>query len=168
MYRQSFATPLLTRVSGTLCAIDPESGAKLWAIPFRDRVERVAQVGTHLFLVCGRARDGRPSRVMVVDTVTGKLLVSVDAGIYVNTIAVRDEKIFLGGTGGVVAMGVDGRVLWRVTTEGISEHSSLAHAGDLVARDSQRNELWRASDVPFGDTGWLIVGDVVVQPDLEG
>lgn len=153
--------PLIWTLSQGVIAVDPESGAKLWDLQMESTPQRVFMFEEALFITSG-------GTVQVLDLHTGQEIETKELGFGVSAILIEEDHVFLAGGHGMACMGPGRRILWSVTTE--REKGSGLFAGtesSLVCRDDQGAEVWRTEPGKYLANGGLMLGDAVVQPDLD-
>ena len=168
-YRNSpSAAPLITCLGGYLVALDAESGAELWSHALDRSPGRVVQAGDTLFLATRGPDMREASRLLIFDARTGALRSETDLGFEVTTAIAHANRVYFGGTGGVVALAAEGAILFRRMREVRVKSAWNGDQHDIVHYDGRGTELGRKKAT--GGTnfdGMLVLGDLTSQPDFD-
>lgn len=160
------SVPLLTTVGGSLLALDPISGARLWALPLQTGIGRVVVLGGMVLAATRGPSLGDPASILVIELASGEELRSIEAEFEVTAALARGDRAYFAGPRGLLCVTSDGRPAWRALVE-ITERAWSGDLHSLVARDPAGRELWRQDGATTGAGALLAIGELVAQVDID-
>jgi outer membrane protein assembly factor BamB len=159
--------PLVTSVGGLLLVLDPETGGLLWSAKLEQTIGRVL-VGAELIFLATRESANDESYVWMFDLATGAQRGGFAAGFAVEAALRKDDRVFLSGRRGCMALSSAGQILWRIASEVTRKDAWNGDERELVCQNASGRELWRTKQASWGQPSLIALGDVVAQADFEG
>ena len=171
-YREpTSSVPLITFLGGSLLALDPERGTKLWERPMGElRPARVVVAGRTVFMATSGEYLRDRSCVFTFDLDSGADRGRVDARFEIRTAMVVGDRVYFGGVRGLLALRADGAVLFHAVPEVTSKSSWTGDTFDVVMKGATAHESWRlpaAANAWSPGEGLLVYGDHAAQPDFD-
>jgi outer membrane protein assembly factor BamB len=153
--------PLIWALCRRVIAIDPNSGAKLWEHKLERHLHRTFLFEEALFVTYEKT-------LLALDLYTGEPIETIELAFEISAVLAEEERVFLAGGHGMACMGAGKRILWSVGTETEGEAGFFTSGPrSMICRDAKGNEMWRSDpDLYYANSG-LLLGDRVVQRDLE-
>jgi hypothetical protein len=155
--------PLLLLQLPYVRALDPRSGRLLWETLVGEGEDSESAPGRFfmtaygLFVMAG-------ARIWLVDLATGRISGGIELPFTPDTAVFDGECFYIANVPEAAAVGVDGRVRWKMGIE------SGMWSGKLVCRDANNQVLWdRKSTMPMTSAAaGIALGSLVSQPDDKG
>lgn len=123
-----------------------------------------------MVFVALRAQGVDTSQVLLFDLHTGAPRGSFDAGFGILTALVSVDRVYFGGSRGLLALRADGTLLFRAATEQVREGTwNRLATFDLVTKDASGRETSRISEIgsPSHADGLFVIGSSAAQPDWD-
>ena len=154
--------PLLLLQLPYIRALDPRSGQLLWETLVGDSSRKESSPG-RLFVTAYGLFVMADARIWLVDVATGRITGGIELPFTPDTAVFDGECFYVASAYKSAAVGVDGRLRWKLGTEG-------AWTTKLVCRDANDQVLWER-EVAKLTSGWaagIALGSLVSQPDDKG
>jgi len=144
-------------LGGFVVQLESDTGRIRWHAAIPD-VTRLLRSGDRLFVCAG-------GRVHALEYDTGRYVGAATVGFAISAAVCDGDRVIVASAMNVACVDRNGAILWSAATAAASQ-GFLATEHVIVARDRERNELWRTQPVTisYPEAG-LVLGDVVAQPD---
>jgi hypothetical protein len=160
---QPATTPLLLLQLPYLRALDPGSGRLLWetvvgeAEASESAPGRLFATQHGLFVMAG-------PRIWLVDVTSGRITFGIELPFSPDTAVFDGDCFYVAGVPEAAAVGLDGRLRWKVTRE------AGMWSGKLVCRDANNQVLWdrKSETAMMSSAAGIALGALVAQPDDKG